>query len=156
MWRLAPLSKMVLFMVAMSIPLSIAEHLVYEVRPLYGATPESLLGNVVRHAIIEGLYWGCALGIAMALVTAVLYRRIHKPTLYLFAMVIVATVVTMATQPIPLRYFINMTAQMPDGGVWLLAYLARTVLMIFASLLAARLYAAQAARRQSTAAKTKG
>ncbi len=152
MWRTIPLSKMVLLMVAIGIALSIAEHLVYELRPLYEATPESLLGNVARHAIVEGLYWGCTVGIAMALVTAVLYRRIHKPTLYLFAMVIVATVVTMATQPIPLPYFIKMTAQMPDGGVWLLAYLARSVLMIFASLLAARMYAAQAALRKSTAA----
>ena len=101
------------------------------------------------HAVKEGAYWGVTVGIAMALVTGALYRRIRKPILYLFAMVIVATVVTIATQPISLPAFIQMTGQMPDGGIWLIAYLARSVLMIIASLVVAKIYAAQAARRKS-------
>lgn len=149
MWRAIPLAKMVLLMIGACIPLSIAEHLVYQIWPLYRSAFESYLDNMMWHAAKEGAYWGFALGIAMALFTVVLYRRIRKPTLYVFAMVIVATAVTIATQPISLPAFIQMTEQLPNGGIWLFAFLARSALMIIASLMVAKWYAAQAARRKS-------
>ena len=147
MWRIRPLAKMALFMVVLCIPLSIAEHLVYEGWPRFESLPDSVLGYVLRHAIVEGAYWGSTVGIAMVLVTAVLYRRVRKPLLYRFAMVIVATAVTIATQPIPLSDFIIMTERYPNGGIWLLAYLARTILIIMISQMVASVYAAEAARR---------
>lgn len=148
MSRAISLAKMVLLMIGACIPLSIAEHLVYEIWPLYGSAPDSYLDRIMWHAAKEGAYWGVALGISMALVTAVLYQRIRKSILYVFAMVIVATAVTIATQPISLPAFIQMTGRLPNGGVWLFAYLARTALMIFASLIVAKMYVAQAARRK--------
>ena len=72
MWRAIPLTKMVLRMVAVGIVLSIAEHLVYETWPIFGATPVEYLGRIIWHAVVEGVYWGVTVGIAMALVTAVL------------------------------------------------------------------------------------
>ncbi len=149
MSRAIPLAKMVLLMIGACIPLSIAEHLVYQIWPLYRSAFESYLDSIMWHAAKEGAYWGVTVGIAMALFTAVLYRRIRKPTLYVFAMVIVATAVTIATQPISLPAFIQMTERLPNGGIWLIAYLARSLLMIIASLVVAKIYAAQAARRKS-------
>ena len=139
---------MALLMVVLCIPLSIVEHLVYEAMPIWGSSYVSALGPIIQHAIIEGAYWGSTVGIAMALVTAVLYRRIRKPLLYRFAMVIVATAVTIATQPISLSDFIIITERFPNGGIWLLAYLARIILIILISQIVASTYAAEVARRK--------
>ena len=148
MSRVIALAKMVLLMIGAGISLSIAEHLVYEIWPIYGSAPDSYLDRIMWHAVKEGAYWGVTLGISMALFTVVLYRRVRKPTLYIFAMVILATVVTIATQPISLPAFIQMTEQLPIGGIWLFAYLARSALMIIASFIVAKMYVAQAARRK--------
>lgn len=143
------MAKMVAGMIALAIPLSIAEHSVYELWPLFGESYPFYLDHFLWHAVAEGAYWGGAVGIAMALVTAVLYRRIRKPLLYQFAMVIVATAVTLVTQPIQLPWFIELTVQAPNGGIWLIAYISRSALMIYASLIVARMCAAQAAKIKS-------
>lgn len=121
MWRAIPLFKMVGRMVGACVPLSIAEHLVYELWPLYGSARIANIDRILWHAIEKGAYWGITIGILIALVTAILYRQTPQLTYYVFAMVIVATVVTIATQPISLSAFIRMTEQMPDGDVWLFA-----------------------------------
>jgi len=92
MWRTIPLAKMVLRMALFSAALGVLEGLaLYAVAP---GTVDSLglLRLYIIHQAFAGLFLGLIIGLLMALFTLIFYRRINKPQLFQFAMVILTTI----------------------------------------------------------------
>ena len=95
MWRAIPLAKMVMRMAAFGALIGIVEGLALHAISPKGAQPLGLLRLYVIDRTLEGLFLGLISGAVMALFTLLFYRRINKPQLYQFAMVILSTIVAL-------------------------------------------------------------
>ena len=161
MWRTIPLVKVVLWMTVFGailgalfgIPTLIAfESVLPAPRSYY--IPRIAIGVVT-----DGILLGALTGIAMALYAAVAHRSIHRPSLFRFAMLIVATTVSIAVvqQPfhivtltefgIPLRDWLHAATTDESLGTLLLGTIAKHTAIGLMSLYLARKYMRENAER---------
>lgn len=98
MWRAMPLAKMVLRMTLFGVILGAALGLLTVF--LFESTipaPKSLYHRqLILNGIMEGALLAGLAGVAMAFYAAVAHRAIHKPSHFRFAMLIIATIVSLA------------------------------------------------------------
>ena len=92
MQRGHPYLRMVLRMTAFGLALGVL-HFALHFLPWFGQAPSlSYFLSLPAH-LLQHLPLGLTAGVAMAIVTHIAYRQIHKPALYRFAMLIVAMIV---------------------------------------------------------------
>ncbi len=98
MWRTIPLLKMLGRMVFYCIAVNILGYLLHHTvgfRAITSSIPESILALLLYEAEIIAFDTVCISiisGLAMALVTAICFRQIHRPTFYRFAMLTVSLI----------------------------------------------------------------
>lgn len=108
MWRAIPLAKILLRMAAFGAVLGAALGLLLIIA-FESTLPEteSIYPQIILSYAVHGLILGGLVGVAMALYAAVAHRSIHKPAHFRFAMLIVATIVSLAVvqQPFHIVFF---------------------------------------------------
>jgi hypothetical protein len=100
MWRLIPVSKMILRMTVFGLVLGSVEFILKTQLPWFGYPAASMFPADGLLALKDNLTLGLALGIPMAVYAGLLHRTIVKPVLFRFALVILGTTVSlMLVQP---------------------------------------------------------
>lgn len=126
MWRAVPLAKVIMRMAAFGALLGASLGLLTIIAfdstipaPKSYYHPRIILGGVKDGVLLAGLA-----GIAMALYAAAAHRTIHKPAHFRFAMLIVATIVSLVVvqQPFHIVTLIEIGIPLFDWDLWAQRY----------------------------------
>ncbi len=124
MRRAIPLVKIVLRMLIFGLILGAALGLLTIVA--FGSTfyaPKSFYyQQAMQGEVINGAILGALIGLALAMYSCVAHRTIHKPHLFKFALLIVATIVTLAVEqgPFHIMVFAELGTELPNFLDWML------------------------------------
>lgn len=116
MWRIMPLSKMVLRMIVFGLVLRLSEMLLLEGLPWFGDPPSGDYTSGLPLIINEGLLLGLALGIPMVVYAGILHRNVHKPALFRLALAIVGLTASLLLVQFPfhLSYLLDQLGPLSD------------------------------------------
>lgn len=116
MWRLMPLSKMVLRMIVFGFVLKAGELLLMEGLPWFGGPPPGDYAARAPMMAKDGLLLGLALGISMAVYAGILHRHVHKPALFHLALAIVGLTASLLLVQFPfhLSYLLDQLGPLSD------------------------------------------
>lgn len=137
MWRAIPLAKMVLRMVVFGALLGASLGLVTVIAfqstipaPKSHYHPQIIVGAVEDGVLLAGLA-----GIAMALYAGIVHRYVHKPAHFRFALLIVATIVSLAVVQYPFHIMTLSEFGIPliDGVLWALREGNSAMIALFAA-----------------------
>ena len=122
MWRAVPLAKILLRMAAFGAVLGAALGLltIFAFESTLPAPKSYFQPRIILGGVMNGLILGSLVGIAMALYAAVAHRSIHKPAHFRFAMLIVATIVSLAVvqQPFHIVTLSEIGLSLGDWLTW--------------------------------------
>lgn len=139
MRRAIPLAKMIMRMAAFGALIGIAEGLALHAISPKGAEPWGLLRLYVIDRTLAGLFLGLISGALMALFTLLFYRRINKPRLYQFAMVILSTIIALVLIQPQLNGFNTARAFYPFFRKLLMISIAKlTAIVLFSGTVAGK------------------
>lgn len=98
MWRVRPLAKIVLRMLFFGLILGLALGMLTIVafRSSIPAPPPYYYQRIMLGEVVNGAILGLLIGLAMASYAGIVHRSIHKPPHFRFAMLIVATIASLA------------------------------------------------------------
>ncbi len=131
MWRTIPLTKIVLRMLVFGAVLGLLLGLLtkFAFDSTIPAPRSFYLPQIIKGGVFDGVILGALIGIALALYAGVLHRTSHKPHLFKFAFVIIATIGSLAIVQQP--FHIGTLAEIGFDWSWaLLDSVLRTIIIV--------------------------